>query len=274
MALDLWTGRMGYRGPDWLDVSLQGNLKRGEAEKAGHRGVGFWFAPPPSLVYPFLSARRFGRETPELQAQYREAYLAHLRERYRDLVTRKAFTEVLSWPRVVLLCFCKAGQFCHRRILAEVLVLTGQRLGMAVVDHGELEPDTEPPGDPYWLSPAAIERAAAPAVLVMPQHDGNTITMANRDHGCVPFEITNPAGERVGSGHVCRGRSSRRRKCKGLPTCTRTMEYLCDFPLAGAKAGKTCDRPLCGGCAKTMGSDLHYCPSHVMLDPEGRMLLG
>lgn len=52
------------------------------------------------------------------------------------------------------------------------------------------------------------------------------------------------------------------------PNCGAPHEFLCDFPLAGKKAGKTCSRKLCKGCAKvqaekaTDGTDRHYCPAH------------
>lgn len=273
MALHVYTSRMGYTGPDWLDVSLQGNISRNETQHGGHRGCGYIFAPPPSLVYPFVAKRRAGNETPEDHAKYRTAYLAHLRERYRG-ATRRAFDLVLSWPRVVLLCFCKPGEFCHRHLLAEVLVLTGQRHGVEVVSRGELAPGQVPDGDPFWQSPAALERRVEePANLVLKQPGGEQITIAGGEGlKCRPFEVRDAAGERVGGGFICGGRETAK-KCRGLPGCTRKSKFLCDFPLAGEKAGKTCDRPLCAACAKVVGADLHYCPSHGMLDPEGRALL-
>lgn len=272
MPLEIYTSRMGYTGPDWLDVSLQGNLKRAETEIGGHRGCGFWFAPPPSLLYPYLSARRFGRETPELQAKYRAEYLEHLRNRYRG-ATRKAFDLVLSWPRVVLLCFCKPGEFCHRVLLAEALELTGRRHGVEVLLRGELAPSAIPEGAPFWLSPAVERRDVKPDNLVLKQPGGEQITIAGGEGlKCRPFEIADASGAKVGGGFICGGRA-KSTKCRGLPGCTRKSKYLCDYPLAGEKAGKTCDRPLCAACAKTVGSDLHYCPSHHMLDPEARAVL-
>lgn len=36
-------------------------------------------------------------------------------------------------------------------------------------------------------------------------------------------------------------------------------EFLCDYPVGN---DKTCDRKLCRKCAKTVGKDMHYCPTH------------
>ncbi len=44
MTLQVHTARLGIRDPDYLDVSLQGNMRREEA--GGHRGIGLFFAPP------------------------------------------------------------------------------------------------------------------------------------------------------------------------------------------------------------------------------------
>lgn len=43
--------------------------------------------------------------------------------------------------------------------------------------------------------------------------------------------------------------------------CGAVSESLCDFPL-GAE-GRTCDRPLCFGCAPTIGADKNYCSEHA-----------
>lgn len=45
-------------------------------------------------------------------------------------------------------------------------------------------------------------------------------------------------------------------------------EVLCDFPLAGSKKGKTCDRKLCRSCAvKQPGRDRDFCPAHARATP-------
>jgi hypothetical protein len=38
--------------------------------------------------------------------------------------------------------------------------------------------------------------------------------------------------------------------------CGRRSEKLCDFPLRGPKAAKTCDIPMCANCARAPGQRL------------------
>lgn len=131
MTLHVQTTRLGYRGSDWLDVSLQGNMRRADAgEVGGHRGIGLWFAPSPGLLYPFISKRKHKVITPEDWTRYVDAYTAEMRTSYR-LVTA-AWNELLALSHVVLLCFCTDPQHCHRRTLAGILVKLG------AVDDGEI----------------------------------------------------------------------------------------------------------------------------------------
>jgi len=63
---------------------------------------------------------------------------------------------------------------------------------------------------------------------------------------------------------VCSRRSSRA-PCRW---CGRPHTKLCDFPLSGAKAGRTCNTPMCDRCATPIkrlfgGPDLDYCPPHA-----------
>ncbi len=52
------------------------------------------------------------------------------------------------------------------------------------------------------------------------------------------------------------------------PGCGRSHTKLCDFPLKGAKAGKTCDAKLCDRCAVRVGKDTDYCPAHARVAKE------
>lgn len=62
-----------------------------------------------------------------------------------------------------------------------------------------------------------------------------------------------------GGGYAIVCRRDRRKPCI---VCGRPSSKLCDFPLTGGKAGKTCDRPLCVRCAVHVGTDSDFCPSH------------
>lgn len=48
--------------------------------------------------------------------------------------------------------------------------------------------------------------------------------------------------------------------CKSEPHAV-----LCDYPLSGPKAGKTCDRKLCARCAVHAGPNRDLCPAHAKL---------
>lgn len=66
---------------------------------------------------------------------------------------------------------------------------------------------------------------------------------------------------RTWSGFACT-RGERRQLCSSCKS--RPATKLCDFPLSGKHAGKTCDRPLCSSCACQAGlPNVDYCPAHA-----------
>lgn len=71
---------------------------------------------------------------------------------------------------------------------------------------------------------------------------------------CTPIKL--PGG---GVAIACtRGR--RPRRTPDCSCCTqREGPLLCDFPIGN---GKTCDKPLCRDCARRVGPNRDYCPSH------------
>lgn len=62
---------------------------------------------------------------------------------------------------------------------------------------------------------------------------------------------------------TCR-RSALRVRCS-IEGCIREHTKLCDFPLKGRKAGKTCDKKLCDEHATKVGPDRDCCPAHASL---------
>lgn len=54
-------------------------------------------------------------------------------------------------------------------------------------------------------------------------------------------------------------------KAKPCSACGAPSTRLCDFPLKGPRAGKTCDKPLCDRCAAAFGDEVDYCPPHARL---------
>lgn len=71
---------------------------------------------------------------------------------------------------------------------------------------------------------------------------------------------------KIGDAHaiIC-SRGPRRRKCSN-GQCTQWASRECDYPVkaygpAHARS-HTCDKPLCHGCAVSVGPDRDYCPAH------------
>lgn len=64
------------------------------------------------------------------------------------------------------------------------------------------------------------------------------------------------------TGFVCT--ETKRRACSSCRSSIKAEQgVLCDWPLTGPKAGKTCDRFVCQRCAKHVGEDRDYCPTHA-----------
>lgn len=79
------------------------------------------------------------------------------------------------------------------------------------------------------------------------------------DLGGGNFAITCTRGRRPNLCQVCK---------------LRPLDVLCDYPLRGAKAGKTCDRKLCRACATNVGANKDLCPPHAKLGlPQAELAL-
>lgn len=55
--------------------------------------------------------------------QYTRQYLALMRKKWRTY--REVWNLLLRQERIVLCCYCKPGAFCHRLLLADMLVKCG-----------------------------------------------------------------------------------------------------------------------------------------------------
>jgi hypothetical protein len=67
---------------------------------------------------------------------------------------------------------------------------------------------------------------------------------------------------------VCGGRRNQFKPCA---TCSHLATKLCDFPTGN---GKTCDAPICDGCATEVGMGIDYCPKHKDAKPPQGELFG
>lgn len=98
----VYTAQYSYSGKDRLDITVKSGDKT--------------FAPTWKMVMDFKS----GRIT---QEEYTKLYYELMRQSYQS--NRQRWDEVLAMNRVVLVCFCHEGVFCHRLLLARIL----QKLG-------------------------------------------------------------------------------------------------------------------------------------------------
>ena len=92
----------GYHGPNKLDITVKSGVKI--------------FAPTWDMVLGYKN----GTITKE---EYIEKYMQMMRESYKRY--KRAWTTLLNGDRVVLCCYCKPGDFCHRLLLAEILEKLG-----------------------------------------------------------------------------------------------------------------------------------------------------
>ena len=159
MTLHLATAAYRFNGDSRLDVTRVGADR---AVKAGLPAEGAFAAPSPAILWPAKAHldlvealdRRANALPPgeaaaftalqaatllaRVEAAYRDAYLAGLRDSYRR--QRPAWDALLAHDHVMAVCFCpqrESGQLqrhtCHRHHLAAALVACG------AVDDGEVE---------------------------------------------------------------------------------------------------------------------------------------
>ena len=69
--------------------------------------------------------------------------------------------EMLNKGVLTLLCYCRAGEHCHRYLLADFLCKLGEKVGVSVVNEGERSlPDKEESIDNRdQLQPAAKQQS-------------------------------------------------------------------------------------------------------------------
>lgn len=67
---------------------------------------------------------------------YTDLYYDMMRNTYRKVPNR--WLAVLAMQKVAIACYCPEGAFCHRHLLADMLIKLGARKGIPVTFHGEL----------------------------------------------------------------------------------------------------------------------------------------
>jgi uncharacterized protein YeaO (DUF488 family) len=115
MELHIYTAQIGkYTGPDAYDVTV----KSGDIN----------FAPTWDIVQAWKAG---------------EISWGKYSQRYRELMLRsykhnqRAWHEILEKGILTLLCYCRAGDHCHRYLLADFLSKLGEKIGVTVINEGE-----------------------------------------------------------------------------------------------------------------------------------------
>lgn len=100
--LQVYTSQYKYKGEDRYDITVKTSDKT--------------FAP----TWDMVMGTKQGKMT---YKEYTEKYYELMRKSYKN--NRRKWDELLNRDRVVLVCFCRPGEFCHRILLAEILVKLG-----------------------------------------------------------------------------------------------------------------------------------------------------
>lgn len=100
--LKIYTSQYRYSGKNRLDITVKSGDKT--------------FAP----IWDMVSKYKKGLITEE---EYTKEYYKLMRNSYKN--HKDKWDQLLDQDEVVLVCFCKKGSFCHRYLLAEILVKLG-----------------------------------------------------------------------------------------------------------------------------------------------------
>lgn len=117
---------------DWLRLNKEAGYVD-VSTKAGNKV----FAPP----WPMTRAHMDGDISDE---EYEKKYYELMRESYRD--NRKEWDKLLEHDKIYLGCYCNTSKFCHRFLLADMLVKCGATL------IGEKKFRKYTSGLPHWKS--------------------------------------------------------------------------------------------------------------------------
>lgn len=76
------------------------------------------------------------------EQEFAELYLEKLRD--DDWANREEWTKLMSNDTMALACYCRAGEFCHRYLLADYLKDLRQKQTLPFTYGGEILPETNP----------------------------------------------------------------------------------------------------------------------------------
>lgn len=98
----VYTSQYAYKGKDRFDITV----------KTGDRA----FSP----VWDMVMKHKSGEYSDE---QYTDLYLKRMRYSFKKYAEK--WTDLLSKDEITLVCFCAPNKFCHRYLLADILVKCG-----------------------------------------------------------------------------------------------------------------------------------------------------
>lgn len=137
--MELWTAQYRYPGPHRLDITVKGQDPFGKL-----------FAPTWEMVSTYHKSGRTDNDKQIYVEKYHYAIL--------NVIKRNpgAWGKLLAMPHVVLVCFCAAGEFCHRHLLVYYLQEYGAKYNGEIKDFSRWlnkPPDIkEFKGEYEWLS--------------------------------------------------------------------------------------------------------------------------
>ncbi|MFW5962556.1 MAG: DUF488 family protein [bacterium] len=99
------TSHITYRGDNRLDITVKSGSKLGKV-----------FAPSWDMVMGYKKGKISKDE-------YTKKYYERMRRSY--VKETEKWNELLAKKEIVLCCYCKKGDFCHRLLLADILVKLG-----------------------------------------------------------------------------------------------------------------------------------------------------
>ncbi|MGL5397327.1 MAG: DUF488 family protein, N3 subclade [Shewanella sp.] len=93
-------------------------------------------APTWNMVYLVKSQYATPEEFAAAYADYTRTYRKLIHARYRE--DRERFLKYLYGKEVTFMCYCKAGEFCHRHLLVKFIKVLARIHKVEITDLGEL----------------------------------------------------------------------------------------------------------------------------------------
>jgi len=131
--LNFYTAQYDYRGPDRLDITVKGQDPFGK-----------YFAPTWPMLNKYREQVKINKITAEAEyiREYHSIIVKHIDQLYN----------LLDSTRIVLVCYCAPGTFCHRNILAHYLTSMGAIYKGEIKNLQNTSPITSFKGEHDWLS--------------------------------------------------------------------------------------------------------------------------